>query len=239
MTGAVEHGDFADALGAYALGALPEEECARVREHVSGCRECRAELDWLRAAVDTLPGSVPQVQPPPELKARVMEIVEAEAKLLRAAGDAADLPEPPRRRRRWRWPGLHFMRTAPALALAGAAVAAVVVVLATSGGSGTRTVTAQVTGRALASGARVSLQIRGARAALVVSGLPRPAAGHVDELWVKRGAAPPVPAGTFVVESGTVQLARAVQRGDVVMVTVERGAGAAAPTTAPFIVAHA
>jgi hypothetical protein len=72
-----------------------------------------------------------------------------------------------------------------------------------------------------------------------VARLPAPAAGHVDELWVKRGDAAPVPAGTFVVESGTVQLTQAVHRGDLVLVTVERGRGTAAPTTTPFIVAHA
>jgi hypothetical protein len=57
----------------------------------------------------------------------------------------------------------------------------------------------------------------------------------VDELWVKRGSAPPEPAGTFVVESGSVVLGRPVRRGDLVLVTTEPGRGTAFPTTRPFI----
>ena len=69
MSDGLEHREYADALGAYALGALPEDEAERVRRHLEGCPKCRAELDGLRVAVDALPASVEQVEPPPELKA--------------------------------------------------------------------------------------------------------------------------------------------------------------------------
>src|SRR5437868_3920549 len=122
MSSGLEHRDFSESLSAYALGALPEAESARVREHLATCRECQAELEWLRAAVDALPASVPQVEPPPELEARVMEIVRAEAELLRAAGEAADRPQPPApRRRRW-WPYGSGLR--PSVALVAACAAA-------------------------------------------------------------------------------------------------------------------
>ena len=68
MSSGLEHRECAESLGAYALGALPDSESALVRQHLSTCRECRADLEWLRAAADTLPASVPQVAPPPELK---------------------------------------------------------------------------------------------------------------------------------------------------------------------------
>ena len=55
---------FSVSLAAYALGALPEEERARLRG-ISPLPQCRAELEWLRSAVDVLPASVPQVEPPP------------------------------------------------------------------------------------------------------------------------------------------------------------------------------
>jgi len=234
----LEHRDFAESLGAYALGALPKEECARVREHLVSCRECRAELEWLRAGVDALPASVPQVEAPPELRERVMQVVEAEAELLRAAGEAAD--QPPVRRRAWRWwPSVSALRPSVVVTACAAAVVIAGAILSLSSGvtPGTRTVHAQITGPARVLGARASLRLRGSRAELVVSRLPTPAADHVDELWVQRGSAAPVPAGTFVVRNGAVDVARPVRRGDHVLVTVERGRGARAPTTTPFIVA--
>jgi anti-sigma-K factor RskA len=234
VSAGLEHQECSEALAAYALGAVPDDEAARVQQHLSGCRECRAQLDWLGPAVDVLPASVPPIDPPPELKTRLMDIVEAEAELLRAAGETADLPpQPAPSRWRWRWaPGGRWLG---AIAVAAACVVAVVVVLAVgSGGGGVRTIRAQLA-PGLA-GARASLTVRGSRAELVVNGLPAPAADHVDELWVKRGSAPPTPAGTFVVQSGSVLVGHPVQRGDLVLVTTEPGRGTAAPTTRPFIV---
>jgi anti-sigma-K factor RskA len=232
VSSGVEHRECAEALGAYLLGALPEAESDRVQRHLGDCRECRAEVESLRVAADALPASVAQVDPPPELKSRLMEIVEAEAELLQAAGEAAD--RPPRRRRWWNWSWLTSELWRPAVALgAMAAVAAVAVVLATSGVS-TRTIQAQYPGPGTA-----SLTIRGTQAQLVVRGLRAPPANHVDELWVKRGAARPQPAGTFVLSSGAIRVGQPVRPGDVVMVTVEPGQGTPAPTSTPFLVIHA
>jgi anti-sigma factor RsiW len=234
MSAGLEHDQFAESLGAYALGALPEAESERLRLHLAGCRECVAELDRLRAAVDALPASVLPIEPPGELKARLMEIVESEAALLRAAGEAADRPPPTHPPRRHRWLAGRAVR--PGLALAAACLAAIAIILLTSGGGGgTRTIQARITGPALAGRVRASLRVHGSRAELFVSGLPAPAAGHVEELWVQRPGAAPNPAGTFVLRSGSVQVARAVHRGDRVLVTVEPGRGSRAPTTAPFI----
>lgn len=239
MSGGLDHREFSEALGAYALEALPEEENTRVREHLAGCRECRAELEWLRASVDALPASVPQIEPPPELKERVMRTVEADAELLRAAGERADRPERQERRRRW-W-SVAPVLTPPVriAAAAGAAVITVLVLIISGGGSGTRTIQAQVTGPARTAGTRASLRVSGAHAQLVVTGLPAPAVNHVDELWVQRGSTAPAPAGTFVVRTGSVEVTRAVRSGDRVLVTVEPARGSSAPTTAPLIVAKA
>jgi anti-sigma factor RsiW len=245
VSSGLEHRDCAESLAAYALGALPDAEAMRVRHHLDGCRECRTELEWLTRAVDALPASVPQVDPPPELRARVMEIVEAEAAVLQSAGPAAERPVPERDRARrpregrrgpLRWIMTGALR--PALAVAAAGVVAAVLVVTTSGG-GARTIRAQIAGPALAAHASASLRVTGSRATLVVEGLPVPAANHVDELWVQRGSAAPEPAGTFVVRSGTVEVERAVLPDDVVLVTVERGRGTVAPTTKPLIVARA
>ena len=241
MSEVLEHRECSESLGAYALGALPEVENQRVRLHLASCRECRADLDGLRAAVDALPASAPQIDPPPELKARLMEIVEGEAELLRAAGEPADRPAPPPPvRRRWRW--LPLSIPSPGLAVACACVLALAIVVAVAGSGGgpsTRAIQAQVASHFFAAGTRATLELRGTDAQLVVTDLPAPAPGRVDELWVKRGAATPQAAGTFVVQDGSVKVNRPVRSGDVVMLTVERAPGANAPTGVPLIVARA
>jgi anti-sigma-K factor RskA len=241
VSSGTEHRAFSDSLAAYALGALSEDECARVREHLAGCHECRAELEWLRSAVDALPASVPQVEPPPELKSRVMDTVDREAELLRAAGHGADRPEPSAGRRRW-WPSISGVR--PSVVLVGACAVAVIVVgvilsLNSTVIRNTRTIHAQVMGPAHVAGARASVRLTGSHAELVVSRLPAPAANQVDELWVQRGNGAPVPAGTFIVSSGSVMVEHPVKAGDHVLVTVEPGRGTRAPTSTPFIVAKA
>ena len=175
--------------------------------HLSSCRECQAVLDSLRVAADALPASVPEVEPPPELKARVMSIVRAEAELLQAAGATADRPV--RERRLWPWPSLTVGSWRPAVAaLSAAVVVAVVIALASGGGPSARTVEAQmsVPGHAF-------ITLRGRHAELAVRGIPAPPANHVDELWVRHGSTAPQPAGTFVLGSGTVAVQRPVRSG--------------------------
>ncbi|HLY49719.1 MAG TPA: anti-sigma factor [Solirubrobacteraceae bacterium] len=237
MTGSAEHLTCREALGAYALGAVPEPEAERIRAHLETCQECRAELDWLRTAVDALPASVPPVQPPPELKQRLMAVVNAEAELLRAAGQTADEPPSPAPQRQRRW--LQGWRLPATAALATAAVVAAIVVPLLTSGSSTRVVPVQLTAQASGfANAHASLRIRGDQAQLVVTGFPTPAAGHVEELWIKRGQAAPVPAGTFILHAGSVTVSQPVQRGDLVLMTVEPGRGTAHPTTQPLLVAH-
>ena len=71
-------------LAAYALDALDAEERRLVEEHIAGCAACGERLRWMQPAVDVLPATVPPEAPPPELKARIMDVVEREA----AAGSA-------------------------------------------------------------------------------------------------------------------------------------------------------
>ena len=232
MSSGLEHRECAEALGGYALGALSDTEAARVERHLAECHDCRAELDWLRGGVEVLPASVPPVEPPPELKRRLMAIVESEAELLRSAGPTADQPPSPQPRR-WRWLPTGRWRLALAAAAVGLGVLAAVLAI-TLGGAGTRTIPAQLT-PALAGRVEATLQVSGSSAELVIHGLPTPAANQIYELWVKRGSASPTPAGPFIVRSGSVALQRPVGRGDLVMVTVEPGRGTAAPTTAPLL----
>jgi anti-sigma-K factor RskA len=81
------HAATRDLLGAFALGAVDAEEAASVRAHLATCAECQAEIAELWLAVDSLPGMVEPVEPPPALRDRIAAAIVAEA--------AAPIPAPP------------------------------------------------------------------------------------------------------------------------------------------------
>jgi anti-sigma-K factor RskA len=241
MNAASDHLHWEDAVGAYLLEALPEEEARGFEVHLDGCLACREELARLRIAADALPVSAPPVPPPPELKARIMSVVRSEAELLSAAGADADTPARPRRRRRvWPlWPNLVLAR--PVVAWAAAAVLVVVggVVgfAVRGGGTDTRTLAAQVT----APGAHATLRTVGDAAQLEVRGLPAPAGDRVYEVWrLEAGKTKPEPTDAlFTIRSGgtaSVAVPGGVRGVDKVMVTAEPPGGSAAPTTGPVLV---
>ncbi|HEU4620544.1 MAG TPA: cupin domain-containing protein [Gammaproteobacteria bacterium] len=87
----------ADRLEEYALGALSSREMREMAEHVSGCAECRRELESLGSVVDELaywPRNL--VRPSPSLWGRLAERVAAET-------GEAPLPAPERRYREPEW----------------------------------------------------------------------------------------------------------------------------------------
>jgi hypothetical protein len=57
-------------------------------------------------------------------------------------------------------------------------------------------------------------------------------------VWVKRGDAPPRPAGALFTSSGRVEIPNRVRPGDRVLVTAEPSGGSAMPTRPPMIVAE-
>ena len=77
------HRELRELLGSYALGHLPDDEVARVRAHLDGCRACRADLDDLLPVVRRLDavdadafGDVPA--PPPGLGDDIWQAVSRE-----------------------------------------------------------------------------------------------------------------------------------------------------------------
>ena len=60
-----DHDRWADATGAYLLGALDEDERAGFEAHLDQCAFCDEEVVFLRVASDALPAAAPQVAPPP------------------------------------------------------------------------------------------------------------------------------------------------------------------------------
>ncbi len=231
------HGRWDDTLAAYLLGALPDAEVEEFQGHLAGCERCRDEAVSLQVAVDVLPGAVPPVSPPKELKSRIMSVVESEAELLRAAGTEADRPARRRRGLRGLFPRPVITAAAAAAALAVGVVAGIAIVGGDDGAGGQRTLAARVTDPLAATTARASLVVDGSRAKLVVRGMPAPESGRVYQVWLKRRDTVPVPAGaTFMLRSGDVAIPRAVRDGDQVLVTSEPDGGSQVPTRNPIVV---
>lgn len=200
---------------AYVLGALDEDETRLYREHIRACATCRREVAELRPAVDMLSMTSPAMQAPPELRDRLMAVVNSEAELLRAAGHEAD--RPPARRSRWRPRPIAALAGAAALAL-GVAVGALVI--DTGSGAGP---TRQVQGVAPA-GAQALLRQSGGRAELDVANLAPPASGRIYQVWVQRGKHNPVATDAlFGVNHGhaTVSVPGSLSGVSQVMVTAE------------------
>jgi hypothetical protein len=62
----------------YTLGTLSDLEGAAIRRHLRGCTSCRSEGAALDQGVALFASAVHEVQPPPELKARVMSVLSEE-----------------------------------------------------------------------------------------------------------------------------------------------------------------
>ncbi len=227
-----EHERWADATGAYLLDALPEDERVGFEAHADECQFCREEIAFLRVASDALPSAVPQVAPPPELKGRIMAVVEREAQLLRAASSDAPEPAPARSVPWWRRMALAPLRPAMAvgavlLVLAGVAGG---VLLGDDGGPRVRT----LAGTAETAGTEVRLVVSGDQARLEADDLPAPPEGRVYQVWVKRPGRDPQPTDALFVPAADGRAATGVPGSvaglEAVLVTDEPPGGSRAPT---------
>ena len=230
------HTRWEDDLAAYLLDALSADESREVERHLEGCRRCRERARWLQASVEVLPTSVEQLEPPPELRERLMRTVRAEAA---APAPAAPGVTPTRARRGW----LDMLRAVPRPALAlGVTLIALAAVAGYAIGTGddgttTSTVSAQVD-PALPD-ATASLERDGDSGVLRVEGLPqRP--GRIYEVWLAEGEEVR-PAGLFQVDRagrGAAAIPQGLNGADRVMVSVEPPRGSAQPTTDPIVIAE-
>jgi anti-sigma-K factor RskA len=237
--------------GAWVLGALPAEEAAAYALHLRDCERCAGEVARLQTVADVLPMAAVQVDPPRELRGRVMAAVREEAAREEAARGGAQAHRRALVGRGWsaRQDGLARLgelvrrrrwQSVAALAAACAAVAVGVAVgLGGGGGSGgARTVPAQVTVR----GSAGWLVIDRGRARLHVARLPVTPPGRVYEVWLQRpGRAPEATHALFRVGrdgAATVDVPGGVAGVQRVMVTAEPAGGSEAPTSAPIVVAQ-
>ena len=235
-----DHSEYQDEIGAYMLGALTDLERQAFERHMAGCAECRDEIEQLRPAADALPRSVEQIEPPPALKAALMEVVESEA------GERSDAPVPAAARapgpslgERLRR-GLFPMR--PVL-VAGALALGVVAgfgVAQLGGTEDSRTVTAAVDeARVPSASARLQIQGDGEDGAILrVQGMPALETDQVYQAWVQRDGTI-VPQPTFEVGAdggGAVAVPDDVSGAKAVMVTREPRGGSRAPSEEPILV---
>lgn len=78
------HKEFADDLALHALGALQPAEWAALEKHLSGCLDCRRELEELRGDSALLAMSAPAGTPPAQARRRLMSAIAAENRGTRA-----------------------------------------------------------------------------------------------------------------------------------------------------------
>ena len=218
-----------DLTAAYALDALDADDARAYEAHLARCERCRNELASLSAAAGALAYASDAPQPPPELRARILQEARRER------------PNVVPLRPRW--------------AIPAAAAAAVAACAAIALGIWAAMLSSKLDHRdaALARQERVAaiLAQPGARtipfargrlvvdssgdAALVVRDLRHAPAGRTYEAWVSAGGAP-TPAGLFGGGGNVaVPLDRPVPSGGSVLVTVERAGGVDAPTQKPFL----
>jgi anti-sigma-K factor RskA len=227
----VGHERYRDDLAAYALGALEEREALELQGHLGDCESCRAQLRWLQTAVDLLPRSVEQLEPPARLRRRLAATVRAEARKESRAGiEAAE----PRRLRDW---GAMLWRPATAVA-AGALIvagAAAGYLLHEPGQS-----SSVVTARPLpAAPARLAgtLERQDGTAILTMSHLPALPHQDVYEAWVQRDGTLQ-PSSLFVPRrdrTADAAVPGPLDDADAVLVTREPRGGSRQPTSAPLL----
>ena len=195
---------------AYALDALSAEERQEFEQHLAHCEECRETVAAFHDTAASLAHGVEAQQPPPELRARLLE---------QARGERGNVVQ---FRPRW-------------TVRATSAVAAVAAVAAIAFGIWAATLHNQLGDRPEAfglEGANGQLVVTPERdAALIVDDLAPAPTGKTYEAWVIEGETPE-PAGTFA--GGGTQtafaLTRPVPEGATVAVTIEPEGGSESPT---------
>jgi anti-sigma-K factor RskA len=196
-----------DLAAAYALDALDAEDRWTYERHLDTCERCREEVAALREGAGELAYAADGVEPPAELRDRILAAARAEPRT------ATVVPM----RRRWLFP-------ATAVAAVAAACLAIGLGLWANSlrdGPSQRVVAVE--------GAAGNLIVDGERATLVVC-LEEIPAERTYEAWVIEDDRPR-PAGLFPGGCSSVPLEEPVERGNVVAVTLEAAGGSDEPTT--------
>jgi hypothetical protein len=225
-------------LAAYMLGSLEPGETSALEGHLEGCERCRDELRWLQPAIDVLPESIPQLEPPPGLRARLMAEVRSDAAELEPAVKngrrAARLP---------RWVRFRGFMWRPVVALTAVAlIAAVAGGYALRGGGdhgGMTTIEARTTTIPSQGGGPVKAKLlrQGDSGNLELTGLHQLPHSRVYETWVQRGNRLR-PSSLFSARrngTGSAAIPHQLDGANAVLVTAEPRGGSRQPTSTPVV----
>jgi anti-sigma-K factor RskA len=227
-----------DERAVYLLGALDEGEIAVFEAHLADCDRCRAELRWLQPAVDVLPASVEQMEPPAGLRDRILGAVEADT--LHPVVPRKELR--PARQRQPFWSRLAkrpaFAGLASVVALA-AGLAGGYALGGDSGSDNPQTVATTVPIEAATPAIRATgnLVHHDDSWTLDVSDLPDLRPGDVYQVWMRNGKQLQ-PSVLFVPSrDGTAKIVLPSKTGaaDEMLVTREPSGGSQEPTSAPLV----
>ena len=233
------HEHWSEGIAAYMLGALEPGEAAELERHAEGCERCQAEIRWLTPAINALPESVQRLEPPRDLRERVMAEVRFDA-----APEDAPAAEPATglfgRAAAWlRQLGSGPMGLRPVVGFATAVlVVAAVAGFAIGGGigsdEGTQTSTV-VAGEA--PGVTAKVVSDGGSGTLHLDNVKQLPSDRVLEAWVQRdGEVEPVEALFVPDRKGKASTELPDMDGvEVVMVTTEPEGGSESPTSSPLI----
>jgi anti-sigma-K factor RskA len=223
--------ELRDEYGAYALGIAEDPERAEIAEHLArNCSDCVLGVHRAMSMVTAMSGMDTAVEPPKDLRGRVIGMVE-------------------RGNRRRSFAGF----VSPWAACAALAVALLAVVLPSRRPNPDTAKlaqalailndpeTKQVTFGETARPSRGRVFVSGEKGVLFIgANLPAVGPGKTFELWVIPAKGNPVPAGTFGREADAtaVYVRPGPVQGDAaaMAVTVEPEGGSPQPTTTPFLV---
>ena len=236
---------FEDLKDAYVLGALPEEERLSFEDYLAAHPERQAEIDELGALAGLLAFSPQEQVPSPELRSRVMEVVEAEA-------------EPRRVRRRSALAKVGDYLGVRSLAL-GAAALLVIGFLSWNvllqdqvqdlqgqvedardqrQVQQSRTIELQGSWAEQGANAEVAF-IRKNRVILVAKNVPSVPEDQTCQIWVISDDEPK-PSGLFQPDGNmtAAPITNSITKADVIAVTVEPAGGSKKPTSDPVLLAE-
>ena len=246
---------FEDLKDAYVLDALPEEERRSFEEYLAAHPERQAEIDELGAVAGLLAFSPHEQEPPPELRERVMEVVETEAAPRRESQESVFA---------------RFVQYFGGWGLALGAAALLVIGLLSwnlllqnqvedlqaevqsahgqvddlqaqvRDAQAQQTQTIQLSGTWANQGADAEVaSISDDKIVLVADNLPSVPEGQTCQIWVIKGDVPES-GGLFQPggEETAAPITRPIKKGDTIAVTVEPAGGSEQPTSDPVLSAE-
>jgi anti-sigma factor RsiW len=240
-----DHRRWSEDVAAYLLGALEPGEAAALERHAEGCERCRTELEWLTPAVRALPEGVERVQPPGDLRARLMAEVRADA-----AAEAPERQDAPTAESAGALAGLRAwlrnlgggpMGLRPVIGVAAAALVVVAVAgYAIGGGIGSDSDGSGPTSTVVAGkppGVTAKMISEGDGGSLHLANVHQLPDERVLEAWVQRDGQVEAVEALFVPDrEGRASTELPDMSGvEVVMVTAEPRGGSESPTSAPIV----